>query len=71
MFQAFDIFNAAPQVNNLEPAYPHAFVTFGAGVKQKEIDIFTASNPMEVKPIAYPGFAGRQTNATIPYHVPT
>ena len=48
-----------------EPQYPHVYVTFGAGVLQKEIDMHTADNPVE---------AMESTNGTaelIPYHVPT
>lgn len=71
MFQAFDVFNAVPQVNNLEPMHPHAYVTFGAGMKQKEIDIYTASNPLEAKSMTFSRFDGRQITATIPYHIPT
>jgi hypothetical protein len=32
-----------------EPRYPHVYVTFGAGVLQKEIDMHTADNPVEAK----------------------
>jgi len=49
----------------LEPRYPHVYVTFGAGVLQKEIDMYTADNPVEAKESAS-GVAG-----LIPYHVPT
>lgn len=49
----------------LEPQYPHVFVTFGAGVLQKEIDMHTADNPVEAKESAT-GVVG-----LIPYHVPT
>ena len=48
-----------------EPRYPHVYVTFGAGMLQKEIDIHTADNPVEAKESA----AG--TTELIPYHVPT
>jgi hypothetical protein len=68
LFSAFDAFNVLPQVSNLEPVHPHAFVTFGAGMKQKEIDIFTASNPLEAVPV---GTDGLNPNTAIPYHVPT
>ena len=49
----------------LEPRYPHVYVTFGAGVLQKEIDMHTADNPVESKETAT-GAVG-----LIPYHVPT
>ena len=48
-----------------EPRYAHVYVTFGAGVLQKEIDMHTADNPVEAMESA--------TGAVelIPYHVPT
>lgn len=49
----------------LEPRYPHVYVTFGAGVLQKEIDMHTADNPVEAKE-SPDGVIG-----LIPYHVPT
>lgn len=48
-----------------EPRYPHVYVTFGAGVLQKEIDIHTADNPVEAKE-SPDGMV-----QLIPYHVPT
>jgi hypothetical protein len=30
-----------------EPVHPHAFVTFGAGMRQKEVDTFTAQHKLE------------------------
>lgn len=47
----------------LEPIHPHAFVTFGAGMRQKEIDTFTAQNKLECRYIT-------GTGDGIPYHVP-
>ncbi|RDB24969.1 hypothetical protein Hypma_007396 [Hypsizygus marmoreus] len=50
-------------VAHAEPIYPHAFVTFGAGMRQKEIDTYTAQHTLEA----------RYTTGTgdgIPYHVP-
>jgi hypothetical protein len=49
----------------LEPRFPHVYVTFGAGVLQKEIDMHTADNPVESKESA------DGTVGLIPYHVPT
>ncbi|TFK22570.1 hypothetical protein FA15DRAFT_513416 [Coprinopsis marcescibilis] len=46
-----------------EAIYPHAFVTFGAGMRQKEIDTFTAKNKLEARYITGHGDG-------IPYHVP-
>ncbi|KAJ3534406.1 hypothetical protein NMY22_g6941 [Coprinellus aureogranulatus] len=46
-----------------EAIYPHAYVTFGAGMRQKEIDTFTAKNKLEAHYITGCGDG-------IPYHVP-
>ncbi|KAJ6593231.1 hypothetical protein B0H19DRAFT_1204941 [Mycena capillaripes] len=46
-----------------EPIYPNAYVTFGAGMRQKEIDTFTANHQLEAHSLAGP-------NTTVPYHVP-
>lgn len=46
-----------------EPIYPHAYVTFGAGMRQKEIDTFTAKNKIEARYLTGDGDG-------IPYHVP-
>ncbi|KAF8829497.1 hypothetical protein HHX47_DHR3000880 [Lentinula edodes] len=43
--------------------HTHAYVTFGAGMRQKEIDTFTANNPLRAQLIS-----GGQD--TVPYHVP-
>ncbi|KAJ3796222.1 hypothetical protein GGU11DRAFT_154862 [Lentinula aff. detonsa] len=43
--------------------HTHAYVTFGAGMRQKEIDTFTANNPLRARSIS-----GGQD--TVPYHVP-
>ncbi|KAG2153138.1 hypothetical protein DEU56DRAFT_726886 [Suillus clintonianus] len=45
------------------PIYSHAFMTFGAGKRQKEIDQFSAANPLEAMSLA----GGR---GAVPYHVP-
>lgn len=45
------------------PIHTHAFVTFGAGMRQKEIDIYTASNPLKARTIS----GGENT---VPYHIP-
>ncbi|PPQ83362.1 hypothetical protein CVT24_001910 [Panaeolus cyanescens] len=46
-----------------EPIHPFAFVTFGAGKRQKEIDTYTAQHPLEARYISGSGDG-------IPYHVP-
>jgi FAD/FMN-containing dehydrogenase len=50
-------------VTHAEPIHPHAYVTFGAGMRQKEIDRYTAANPLEATSLSgMPTF--------VPYHVP-
>ena len=51
------------QLIGAAPVHPHAFVTFGAGMRQKEIDRYTAEHPLEAKSLS--GFSG-----LVPYHVP-
>lgn len=46
-----------------EPIHPHAYVTFGAGMRQKEIDTFTAKEKLEARYVTGSGDG-------IPYHVP-
>ncbi|KAF7289245.1 FAD-binding PCMH-type domain-containing protein [Mycena indigotica] len=46
-----------------QPIYPHAFVTFGAGKRQKEVDVFTAENQLPAESLS-------GTNLTVPYHIP-
>ncbi|KAF9562951.1 hypothetical protein CPC08DRAFT_749159 [Agrocybe pediades] len=46
-----------------EPIHAHAYVTFGAGMRQKEIDTFTAKHKLEARYITGSGDG-------IPYHVP-
>ncbi|OAX37778.1 hypothetical protein K503DRAFT_866620 [Rhizopogon vinicolor AM-OR11-026] len=46
------------------PIYSHAFMTFGAGKRQKEIDKFSAANPLEAVSLA----GGR---GAVPYHIPS
>ncbi|KAF5366015.1 hypothetical protein D9758_006712 [Tetrapyrgos nigripes] len=46
-----------------QPLYSHAYATFGAGMKQKEIDIYTAHHPLEARSVT-------GGDDSIPYHVP-
>ncbi|KDR75581.1 hypothetical protein GALMADRAFT_248067 [Galerina marginata CBS 339.88] len=46
-----------------EPIHAHAYVTFGAGMRQKEIDTYTAQQKLEARYITGVGDG-------IPYHVP-
>jgi hypothetical protein len=50
--------------SQVEPSHSHVYVTFGAGMRQKEIDTYTAKNPIEVR------HASGNGSSTIPYHVP-
>ncbi|KIM76644.1 hypothetical protein PILCRDRAFT_797325 [Piloderma croceum F 1598] len=45
------------------PTHQHVYVSFGAGMRQKEIDRYTADHPLEA--ISSSGFS-----EVIPYHVP-
>lgn len=45
------------------PIHQHVYVSFGAGMRQKEIDRYTADHPLEA--ISSSGFS-----EVIPYHVP-
>ena len=45
------------------PVHSHAYVTFGAGMRQKEVDQFCAANPLEAQSLA----GGR---SAVPYHIP-
>ncbi|KAG6853666.1 hypothetical protein C0991_002464 [Blastosporella zonata] len=46
-----------------EPVHPHAYVTFGAGMRQKEIDTYTAQHKLEAR------YSDGQGEG-VPYHVP-
>lgn len=46
------------------PIHSHAFMTFGAGKRQKEIDQFSAENPLEAVSLS----GGR---GAVPYHIPS
>jgi hypothetical protein len=45
-----------PHLTRPEPPYTHAYVAFGAGAKQKDVDQFTADHPLD--------------DGVVPYHVP-
>ncbi|KAI5117983.1 hypothetical protein M0805_009200 [Coniferiporia weirii] len=49
--------------SNATPLHANAFVTFGAGMKQKDIDIFTAAHPL-------PATSPSGNTSYIAYHVP-
>lgn len=50
-----------------KPVHTHAYVTIGAGIKQKEVDVYTASHPLE----GVSGVSGAVEQGLVPYHVPT
>jgi hypothetical protein len=45
-----------PHLTRPVPPHTHAYVALGAGAKQKDVDIFTAANPLE--------------GGVVPYHIP-
>ncbi|GJE98185.1 hypothetical protein PsYK624_144070 [Phanerochaete sordida] len=48
------------------PVHTHAYVTVGAGMRQKEIDMYSAENPLPgVSPVS-----GATEDGLVPYHVP-
>ncbi|THH18318.1 hypothetical protein EW146_g2635 [Bondarzewia mesenterica] len=55
--------SAPDSMTRAEPVHKHAHVTFGAGAKQKEVDLYTSSNPLEA--VTMSGGPG-----VVPYHVP-
>jgi hypothetical protein len=56
-------FSSHTMLSHAEPLHTHAYVSFGAGVRQKEVDQFTAANPFEAKSLS-------EEPSLIPYHVP-
>ncbi|GBE80807.1 hypothetical protein SCP_0305270 [Sparassis crispa] len=61
---------ATRHLGNLTPArpvHPHAYLTFGAGMLQKELDMYTADHPLE----GISGVTGAQEDRLMPYHIPS
>lgn len=50
-----------------EPIHSHAYVTFGAGMRQKEVDLYTAEHPLE----GISRVTGGREEGLVPYHVPS
>ncbi|KAI9059914.1 hypothetical protein FKP32DRAFT_1605820 [Trametes sanguinea] len=48
------------------PVHAHAYVTFGAGLRQKEVDLYTADHPLQ----GTNSVTGEAEDAAVPYHVP-
>ena len=49
-----------------KPVHPHAYVTFGAGMRQREIDAYTAAHALA----GLNSVTGRLEEGAVPYHVP-
>ena len=49
------------------PVHTHAYVTFGAGIRQKEFDIYSSENPLE----GVSSVSGSVEDGLVPYHIPT
>lgn len=50
-----------------EPVHTHAYVTFGAGMRQKEVDLYTAEHPLE----GISRVTGMREEGLVPYHIPS
>ncbi|KZT72357.1 hypothetical protein DAEQUDRAFT_32334 [Daedalea quercina L-15889] len=50
-----------------KPVHPHAYVTLGAGMRQKEVDMYTAEHPLE----GYSVVTGTRQERSVPYHMPS
>ncbi|KAI0682943.1 hypothetical protein BC835DRAFT_1474152 [Cytidiella melzeri] len=59
--------NALHGIAPPRPVHPHAYITFGAGMRQKEIDMFSSENALE----GVSGVSGSVESGLVPYHVPT
>ncbi|KAI0774904.1 hypothetical protein BD413DRAFT_472171 [Trametes elegans] len=58
--------DGARGVQHARPVHTHAYVTFGAGMRQKDVDVFSAENPLE----GTNAVTGEREDAVVPYHVP-
>lgn len=57
-----------PQTLNIaHPIHSHAYVTLGAGMRQKEVDIYTAENALE----GTNRLTGFREERVVPYHIPS
>ena len=50
-----------------KPLHPYAYVTLGAGMRQKEVDMYTAEHPLE----GFSGVTGTRQERIVPYHIPS
>ena len=53
-------------VAHARPVHPHAYVTVGAGMRQKEIDMYSAENPLA----GISTVTGATEDGLVPYYVP-
>ncbi|OCH92054.1 hypothetical protein OBBRIDRAFT_727623 [Obba rivulosa] len=49
------------------PVHAHAYVTFGAGMRQRELDLYTAEHLLE----GISGVTGAREPGVVPYHIPS
>lgn len=49
------------------PVHSHAYITFGAGMRQKELDMFSSENALE----GVSSVSGAVEDGLVPYHIPT
>lgn len=52
--------------SHAKPVHTHAYVTFGAGMRQREIDAYTAEHALE----GVNTVSGEREERAVPYHVP-
>lgn len=50
-----------------KPVHPYAYVTLGAGMRQKEVDMYTAEHPLE----GFSSVTGTRQERVVPYHMPS
>lgn len=49
------------------PVHAHAYITFGAGMRQRELDLYTSEHPLE----GISGVTGERESGIVPYHMPS
>ncbi|EED82635.1 predicted protein [Postia placenta Mad-698-R] len=56
-----------PRMAPAQPVHKHAYITLGAGMRQKEVDMYTAEHPLEgISPVT-----GSREDGIVPYHFPS
>ncbi|KAI0819202.1 hypothetical protein BC628DRAFT_1085902 [Trametes gibbosa] len=51
---------------HFKPVHPHAYLTFGAGMRQKDIDLYSSEHPLE----GTNAVTGNKQDSAVPYHIP-